>query len=185
MQDHQIYQYVIVIRNQHTTLINIFGLSLCIVSLLFFSIQQSEADRIIVPYLIGIIAITGLLLWNAYKVLYTDKQIYFSRPLLLTGLVWTSMPYMQWLVFVFAVLAVLEYQAKHALEIGFSANEIVFNTLIKKRFSWRDINNVILKDGLLTVDFRSNRIFQKEIDSGEQEATEEEFNNWCRKHLFS
>lgn len=185
MRDHQIYQYIIVIRNQHTTVINIFGALLSVISLLFFSIEQSKADRIVVPYMIGIVVISMLLFWNIYRHFYTDKQIYFSRVLLLAGLVWTSMPFMQWLVFVFAALAILEYQAKHSMEIGFSVKEIVFNTLIKKRFTWADISNVILKDGLLTVDFKNNRVFQKEIDSGEQEASEEEFNAWCKKHLIS
>ena len=184
MRDHQIYQYIIVIRNRHATVINILGLLLCIISLLFFLIQQSKADHIVLPLIIGITVILGLLLWNIYKHYYTDRPIYFSRALLLSGLVWANMPFLQWLVFVFAALAILEYQAKHSLEIGFSSNEIVFNTLIKKRFQWTEVTNVILKDGLLTIDFKNNRIFQKEIDSGEEEASEEEFNNWCRKYLI-
>lgn len=183
MQDKQIYQYIIVIRNQHTAVINIFGLLLCFISLVFFSLEQSKADNLILPYIIGITFIAGLLLWNIYKHFYTDRQIFFSRALLIAGLVWTSMPFMQWLVFVFVILAILEYQAKHSMEIGFSPNEIVFNTLIKKRFRWNDLTNVILKDGLLTIDFRNNRIFQREIDAGEHEAGEEEFNAWCRQQL--
>jgi hypothetical protein len=94
------------------------------------------------------------------------------------------MPYWQWLVFVFVALALLEHQAKHALEIGFSSKEIVFNSLFKKRHQWSELTNVMLKDGLLTVDFKNNKLFQKEIDEGEQEASEEEFNLWCRKQLF-
>jgi hypothetical protein len=95
------------------------------------------------------------------------------------------MPYGQWLIFVFVVLAFLEYQAKLPLEIGFSSRQVVFNSLFRKRYTWSDLSNVLLKDGLLTVDFQNNKLFQKLVDDGENEATEEEFNEWCRQHLVS
>src|SRR5699024_7238229 len=99
------------------------------------------------------------------------------------GLVWTKMPYFQWLVFVFVALALLEYQARLPLEIGFSSRQITFNSLLKRRYQWRDINNVVLRDGLLTIDFENNRLFQKEIDEGEKEASEKEFNIWSMDQL--
>ncbi|MEP7258674.1 MAG: hypothetical protein ABI687_09800, partial [Flavitalea sp.] len=110
-------------------------------------------------------------------------EIYFSKALLIAGLVWTRMPYFQWLVAVFALMAILEYQAKHSPEIGFSPDKVVFFGLLRKKYSWSEIDNVILKDGLLTIDFTNNRLIQKEIESGENEASEEEFNQWCRQYL--
>ena len=121
--------------------------------------------------------------WNLYRRYKDQEQIYYSKALLIAGLVWTRMPYFEWLVIIFALLAVLEYQAKLAPEIGFSAEYVVFNKLFKKKYDWKEIDNVILKDGLLTVDFKNNRLFQKEIDSGENEASEQEFNNWCLVQL--
>jgi len=43
----------------------------------------------------------------------------------------------------------------------------------------------VLKDGLLTLDFKNNRLMQKEIadDEDEDDADEEEFNTWCRDQL--
>ena len=93
------------------------------------------------------------------------------------------MPYFEWLFFVFVALALLEYQARHPLEIGFSSRQVVFNTLFKKKFSWSELSNVLLRDGLLTIDFDNNRLFQREIDEGESEASEEEFNAWCLRQL--
>ena len=65
-----------------------------------------------------------------------NKEIYYSKALLIAGLVWTRMPYFEWLVFVFAFLAFLEYQAKLSPEIGFSTDHIVFNGLFKKKYPW-------------------------------------------------
>lgn len=140
-------------------------------------------NEIIWIYLAGVLFITGIIIWNFYKMIYKKQAIYFSKALLIAGIIWTSMPFFQWLVFAFSALAILEYQAKHALEIGFMNSKIVFNTLIRKKYSWQEIDNVILKDGILTIDFKNNKLFQKEIDSGENEAEEEEFNNWVRGRM--
>jgi hypothetical protein len=136
---------------------------------------------IILPYMIGIVFIAGLLIRNAYLYYRTDKEIYYSKALLIAGLVWTKMPYFEWLVIVFAFLALLEYQAKRAPEIGFAHDHIMINKLFRKKISWSEIDNVVLKDGWLTIDFRNNKLLQKKIDAGENEASDEEFNEWVRK----
>ena len=105
--------------------------------------------------------------------------------MLIAALVWMKMPYYQWLSFVFIILALLEYQAKFAVEIGFSDNEIKFNTLFKKKYNWSDFTNIVLKDGLLTLDFANNKILQREIedDDDEDDADEKEFNDYCQRQL--
>ena len=92
------------------------------------------------------------------------------------------MPYFQWLIFVFGFFGLFEFQAKFPLEIGFTDKQIVFNSLIKKRYTWSDFNNVVLKDNVLTLDFKNNKIFQKEAIDEEGEADEDEFNEFCKQH---
>jgi hypothetical protein len=183
-QTSKLYPYIIVLRNETSKYINITGFILTTGSAILFLQQMLLRGAIILPYLAGVIFIAGLLLWNAYVYFKKGEQIYFSKALLIAGLVWTRMPYFEWLVIVFAILAVLEYQAKLPPEIGFSDEHIVFNGLIKKKYDWSAIDNVILKDELLTIDFKNNTLFQKEIDSGDNEATEEEFNGWCARLLL-
>ena len=138
---------------------------------------------VIVPYLAGVIFIAGLLLWNAFLYYRSDREIYYSKALLIAGLVWTKMPYAQWMVAVFALLALLEYQAKKPVEIGFADDHIMLSRLFRKKVGWNEVDNVVLKGGLLTLDFKNNKLLQKEIDSGENEATEEEFNDWVKNRL--
>jgi len=178
-----LYQYIVVIRNEQTRYVNAIGFILCVLSALAFLREQLIRGAIVLPYAIGIVFIVGFLIYIFFQSRKENTEIYYSKGLLLAGLVWTKMPYFEWMIFVFALLALLEYQAKHPLEIGFSNGQIVFNTLFKKKYSWDQLSNVILKDGLLTVDFTSNKIFQREIDEGESEASEEEFNAWCREQL--
>ena len=131
----------------------------------------------------GVLFIAGVFIYNIYRARSENKEVSYSKALLISAIIWTKMPYGEWLIFVFVLLAFLEYQAKLPLEIGFSPKQVVFNSLIRKRYAWSDLTNVLLKDGLLTVDFQNNKLFQKLVDDGENEATEEEFNDWCRKHL--
>jgi hypothetical protein len=56
--------------------------------------------------------------------------------------------------------------------------------LFKRKFRWSEFNNIILKDGLLTLDFKSNRLLQKEVlDDDDPDADEDEFNAYCREKL--
>lgn len=181
--DPNVYTYIIVLRNESARYVNTIGFLLAVGSAIMFTREMLIRNAIFLPYMLGVVFIAGLLLWNAYVYYKLDKEIYYSKALLIAGLVWTKMPFLEWLIVVFVILAFLEYQAKLSPEIGFSDDHIVFNRLWKKRFSWQEVEHVILKDGLLTIDFKNNRILQKEIDSGENEASEQEFNDWCKDRL--
>lgn len=135
----------------------------------------------VLPYLAGVLFVAGLIAYNSYIRRKHGRQVYFSKALLICGLVWTQMPYFQWLLFAFTLLALLEYQAKKPVEIGFSADRIVFSGLFRKTRTWADIHYIVLKDGLLTIGFQNNKFFQKELESGDNEASEQEFNEWCAR----
>ena len=96
------------------------------------------------------------------------------------------MPLLPWIGIVFLLLAFLEHQTKRPLEIGFDRDRVVINTLIRQQHDWSVFNNVLLRDGLLTLDFKNNRLLQKEIaddDAEDDDVDEEEFNAYCRDRL--
>ena len=71
-------------------------------------------------------------------------------------------------------------------EIGFTAHQIVIAKLWKKTISWKELNNVIIKDGMLTIDFKNNRLIQAPTDDEEDdeyEVDDDEFNAYCREQL--
>jgi len=184
LKRNELYTYVVVIRNENRKYINWTGFFLSILSALLFTLEMIDVRRIILPLFIGVVFIVGVILYNLSRTL-SGKEVSYSKALLISAIIWTKMPYGQWLIFVFVLLAFLEYQARLPLEIGFSSNQVVFNSLIRKRYTWSEIANVLLKDGLLTVDFMNNKLFQKLVDDGENEASEEEFNEWCSGHLVN
>jgi len=88
-----------------------------------------------------------------------------------------------WISLIYLMAAVLEKQVKFPQEIAFDELEIVQNSFPKKRHAWNDINNVILKDGLLTIDFKNNQLIQKEVDAEVTEQVEREFNEFAKEQI--
>ncbi|HVZ57324.1 MAG TPA: hypothetical protein VG870_11740 [Chitinophagaceae bacterium] len=75
----------------------------------------------------------------------------------------------------------LERQTSRTDQIRFSPAEIRFPSLFQPSLRWEELDQVLLKEGLLTLDFRNNRLFQAELQedlSPEQEAA---FNRFCRE----
>ncbi|MFZ9661984.1 MAG: hypothetical protein ACO29O_08910, partial [Chitinophagaceae bacterium] len=70
---------------------------------------------------------------------------------------------------------------------GFSDEKIEFNGIFKRQIYWQELSNVVLKDGMITLDFKNNNLIQKETDIDEDDeeydVTEEEFNEYCRNML--
>ncbi len=87
------------------------------------------------------------------------------------------------IIFVVVYLFVAVVQAKKT-SVLFSDNGVhltrVFKTII---FPWSAMANVILKDNLLTIDFKTNKIIQVEISENELAVDEEGFNVFCTEQL--
>lgn len=56
----------------------------------------------------------------------------------------------------------------------------MINSFPKKRYTWNELNNVVLKDGLLTIDFKNNKMLQRLVDSEVDVKVEEEFTAYAR-----
>jgi hypothetical protein len=178
------YPYIVVLKSPSTWQFNAFGFLLNVVSCIFFIKEfVFTEDRNI--FLIGGIALViGLVTYNIIR-MRNGHRIFFNRPYLISALLWIKMPYMEWLFLAFIILAILERQVKFPLEIGFSESKVVFNTLLRKKYDWSEVSNVVLKDGLLTIDFNDNHLLQREVEDeiDEEEVSEEEFNAFCRVQL--
>ncbi|HMH21577.1 MAG TPA: hypothetical protein VK563_07370 [Puia sp.] len=178
------YEYVVILRRDSDRSIDTISILLCLFSALTFLYDLSRS-AIFNYYLLfsSFILLVGTG-YTIYRGRVNKVRVRYRWLLLIAGAGWVGMPWLQWLSAFFVLFVFLEYQAKYPLEIGFSADRVVINTLIKRRFDWSFFSNVILKDGLLTLDFKNNRLFQKEVmDDEESDADEDEFNDYCRERL--
>ena|ERR1700722_5365490 len=181
------YQYVVTLRKNSERPIDFLSMVLCLSSaVIFFLTPRMTAGN---PYYFYAIAavIFGVMVYNAAASRRGTRPLAYRYPLMLAAFGWLMMPVIPWIGLVFGMLAFLEHQSKRPLEIGFDRDRVVINSLFRRRLDWSVFNSVILKDGLLTLDYKNNRLFQQEIadDDDDDEVDEEEFNAWCRERLVT
>jgi len=178
------YDYVVILKRENARRTDLISFLLLIFSLLAFCYTQIRNGMNGFLSIAAIILFIGLLM-NLYES-RKGKEMRFRNWLFAAGIFWLGMPYFQWMFIPFVFFALLEAQAKYPLEIGFYGDGIVINSLFKKKFTWNSLQSVILKDGLLTLDFKNNKLIQKEVlDDDEPDAPEDEFNEYCRSKLVN
>ena len=179
------YQYVVILKKNSERATDVLSVLLCLFSALNFLYIQTRARQVnYILLMVALVILAGLVI-NLVTSRRKKTPVRYRYWLLTAAVGWIGLTTMPWMAAFFFLLAFLEYQTKRPLEIGFDRDRVVINSLVKKRFAWEDFNNVVLKDGLLTLDFRNNKLLQKEVadDDDEEDADEEEFNMYCRERL--
>lgn len=93
---------------------------------------------------------------------------------------------MWWVSLTLLALALLYKIAMRPLVVKISTEHIEYPSVPKRNISWAELNNVILKDGLLTVDFRNNRLAQLKVADewySNVANDEKDLNQFCSTQL--
>lgn len=88
--------------------------------------------------------------------------------------------------FLAAVTVVFELLSFYSLRkqvIIISKDIIFYPSFPPKKILWNKLNNIILKDSILTIDLKNNKIIQQLIDETQIVINEKEFNEFCRQQL--
>lgn len=112
--------------------------------------------------------------------------VYYRLELMIAALGWFFIPlfaYSHFLGYAYALMAVAERYIKFPDEIGFTREKVVRNTFPSKTYQWFEIDNVLIRDNLFTLDLRNNKIIQKTLDEAITPELEKEFNEYCRQQL--
>jgi hypothetical protein len=88
-----------------------------------------------------------------------------------------------WLILIPITFETLVSIVTRKLITTFTGEKVIYPSFPSKTFWWQELNNVILKDGLLTIDFKNNKIIQQMIDESKPSVDEKEFNEFCRQQL--
>lgn len=129
---------------------------------------------------LAIIAIYILIQWNYIR---KKKQEHWFNEFLFFVLAFCWMGIGVYsLVAVCMVVGLLYFLALQKLEFLFNEVGVTKMNLPKKEYEWNEISNVILKDNMLTLDFKNNKIFQAEIDPS-QNIDEQNFNLSCSRQV--
>lgn len=143
--------------------------------LLFYDQYRYEAASAIL--LVGIYIFMRLYFIRKYNQgNYLDQVLLF----VLAGCWFGMQNYL--LVFLLVILGILYHLSLQKLLFIFTTEKISKMNFPGKDFSWNMFNNVILKDNILTLDFKNNRLIQAEIDKG-HEINERQFNSFAQSKL--
>src|SRR5262249_9520641 len=89
-----------------------------------------------------------------------------------------------WFASTICIILLLLYRISiKPLRISVSTDNLYYATFPIKILKWQRLNNVILKDDILTIDFKNDKILQVEIENDKISINEKEFNDFCRQQL--
>ncbi len=143
--------------------------------LLFYDQYRYEAASAIL--LVGIYIFMRLYFIRKYNQgNYLDQVLLF----VLAGCWFGMQNYL--LVFLLVILGILYHLSLQKLLFIFTREKISKINFPGKDFTWNMFNNVILKDNILTLDFKNNRLIQAEIDKS-HEINERQFNSFAQSQL--
>jgi hypothetical protein len=129
--------------------------------------------------------ITSIISWSIYS--YYQKKNggipYYRLALLFASWGWLLLPKALLISGIFLIGALFERQVKFPYEIAFDPTGIIVNTFPKKFFPWGAIQNAIIKDDVITIDFKNNKLIQKDINEPVSESVTSEFNTFCAEQI--
>ncbi|MEO5500299.1 MAG: hypothetical protein ABIR31_02550 [Ginsengibacter sp.] len=129
------------------------------------------------------LVILGLYFLFQWNYIRKGKQAFFFNEFIffILGICWINLEN----YYAFAVnfvIGVLFYLAIQKLSVIFSGKVVTLNFFPKKEYEWNQFSNVVLKDGILTLDFKNNKLFQGEIED-DTLIKEREFNSFVKTQL--
>jgi len=180
------YDYLVTLRRNIDKKVNTVSVILLVISICIFLYTGARLmgtafqKHAIICYVIA--GFSGL--WIVLKQL--GKITYYRLAFLVSGAALFFPPFqLTWIGILFLLIGLLEKQAKFPQEVGFDAEGITTNAIPNRFYSWKEVTNVVLRGGILTIDFKTNKLYQKEVQNKVSRALEEEFNSFCRKQLES
>ena len=183
------YDFLITLRTGRLNLFSYISQLMLALAAIAFVLHLFDPILLQTRITYGAIIFVMAALWILARLGFTGRTLDYTSyrwALAVAACGWAIAPLpLQALAILFFGMALLERPVNVAQEIGFNDEGITFNSFPKRFIAWDKISNVVLKDDLLTIDYKSNKLFQKEIDPGTELSVEKEFNSFCAQRTGS
>jgi hypothetical protein len=116
---------------------------------------------------------------------YTKKPAAYHTEMsfIFLGIVWFLFGKYFFAAFILFFAVIGSYTSKK-FKVIFSADKILYPSFPVKTFLWSDVNNVMLKDNILTIDLKNNKLIQAVIEKESADVIDENsFNEFCREQM--
>ena len=135
------------------------------------------------------IAIAGMVINGVPAIYYLLNKRHFPSPFLQIFFLFNAILWLvagSWtLAFLMLGLAVLSFIAQRPLNIIFNEQGIRYPSFPLKKYEWREVENVIWKDDVLTIDLKSNQLMQFTINTHNMRPVNVElFNEEIKKYII-
>ena len=133
----------------------------------------------------GALIIAAIAVFAAFSSFYfrnKNEKAILTGAFILLSLAWIVAGY--WVVGVLNILFMILHTA--ALQkpiVSINESRVLYPSFPKKKIDWQELSNLIIKDGLLTIDFKNNKIIQQQIADISLTIDEKEFNDFCLQQL--
>lgn len=178
------YDYLVTLKKTDSKLFDYISQLMLLFAIAFFIFSgiNTEKNTALFYFLISFLL---LITWIYVKLLRKESTS-FRLPLLIAVIGWLFHIEYHLLIAVLYMLAyAFEKQVKRPIEIGVDKSGVSLNNFPIKKHDWRSLNNVVIKDGLITIDYKNNKLFQKELESDVSPELEKEFNEFCSSQLMA
>jgi len=186
MKAQPLNRFELLLKNEKVKSYDRITLFIILINLAIFVLLalQSAEQRI------RIISITASLLIVALLVIHfiikntktRSTSLYSFISVLSAAITWMIIG-KWWAALLCFALSALYQISRKPLQVLINPDKINYTSFPVRAIQWNELNNVILKDGILTIDFRNNKIVQAEIDDVSNTINEKEFNDFCSQQL--
>ena len=167
----------IILRNEKEKTYKLIILLFVILHAAFFLYLLSDAGR----WKQGIAGLVVVALYIVYKLLVANT-VYEKLPFESSVFIFLAIVLQPaWFGFIDLGLSILSSFALKRTVFNFTPRSIVKRNIPTKKYTWDQFSNVILKDNILTLDFKNNKLLQAEIEPAN--INEEAFNTFAQQQL--
>ena len=179
-------QFQITLKNEKIHQYNRIALFFIILNLaLFFYIAVSTQIRPIKVAAMGgclFIIIALIIDYFLTSVKNNEGSPYKLAAEFVISMTWLYMEYW-WVALLCFLLGTFYQTAKRTMIVAIFKEKIIYPSIPPKKIAWSDLHTIILKDGLLTINFKDDKFIQQSIDESKTSVSEQEFNDFCREQL--
>ena len=175
--------YSFEIPNEKTRLYSLISQLMLLINLLAFLFVIFKTDIPFIKWIACIGSIANIAAVIIYKMKGKPAIVALVVAFIISGICWAlyKIYLPAFLLCFFAVFAVFTHQK---FIIRFTDEGIFYPSFPSKIFLWNSVEQAMLKDGILTIDLKDNRLLQFSIDKKMcLEVDENVFNAFCKKQI--
>lgn len=179
-------QYQIILKNEKVNQYNRIAQFIIIANIAIFVLLAVESTtKKWLIYYSTVSAIISVILIIDYFFPFNKYWGKFELKLAALAIIsisWFNSTYW-WVGIIIILLDIFYTISKRLLLLTITKKEISYPSIPQKKIKWSTVNNVILKDGLLTIDLKTNRLIQQAVEESQTVVNEKQFNDFCREQL--